>query len=167
MAKLVQTVETEWDKCVDCPFCHSGYTGSDGFGMRDTYNADYCSKGHFGKKVGTDFSGRDLWDSSVKAPDCIPPQCQYHDNPWKPEDDYTLIQCVQMYSDKEIMELVKYFRSEKHVEDTLKYLSEKEEQQRQKKQQKAYNKYAKNVVKHLEEQGYNVLDSFKESIKED
>ena len=166
MAKLVKTEEIEWDTCKQCPFCKSGYTGTDGFGIGPTYNANYCEYGYFGKTVGNDFNGEIIWDSSIKVPDCIPPQCEYSDKHWNLDDDYSFIEVVKTYNNEELIELANYLRSPEYIEDKQNYIKAKEQEIKDIQENKEYKDYLKGIVTHLENNGYTVLDSVKENIKE-
>ena len=106
--RIVETVQ-EWDCCKKCPFFEWKYTGPDGFGERDTYEAGFCTKGHFGE-VNGDFFGRTLY-KKVQIPRAIPLYCEYSD--FKVDVNMTLKQLVELgLNDNQILDFVDTIRKD-------------------------------------------------------
>ena len=75
MAKRVVQIVQEWSDCKHCPFFEWKYSGPDGYGTSDSYDAGFCNKGHFGKRAGN-FYGKPMWEE-IKIPDRIPVCCEF------------------------------------------------------------------------------------------
>ena len=155
MVKIIETIEHEFNSCRECPFCKSGYTGGDGFGMGATYDAHYCEKGYFGKVTGKDFNGSKLWDPKVKVPKCIPLYCEFSDKKY-PSTIQDLLKC-------NMEEIIDFFDAMKNRKYQMqKVLSENiESMEKDKRAEKAWKKHAEYVNKvksYLKERGYNVIE---------
>lgn len=166
MAKLTKTEILEWDSCEECPFCKSGYSGDNGYGTGDCYDGKYCENGYFGGVTNYNgFDGRPIYRTDIEVPHCIPPYCQFSEKTWEPM--MTLGQLVKEFDDNEIYCLIQYLRDkklQKQVDEANQNFKFSKMEEIGEPIDPEYIEFAKQTIKHLEEQGYTVLDTFKKSI---
>ena len=167
MAKLTKVEEIEWNKCGDCPFCDTEYSGDNGYGTGDCYDAHYCQKGYFGEITGENgYDGRSIY-KVIDIPQCIPPYCQFSDKPWVQK--MTLEQVVKIYNNEEIMCLIDYLRDKKlykrvnKVNEDFKLSLLHEEPM----VDEAFEEHMKQTVKTLRGLGYEIEPQFERFIVED
>lgn len=152
MAKIVKTIEQEWYKCKDCPYFQWKYSGPDGFGERELYEAGYCTKGHFGG-IAYNSNGNDVY-KRVSVPNCIPPYCEFSDNPLTGDEK---LKDLLDLDNEEITLFLDFLRQRPKImsEDAWKDMQDKGKQT-------AFKEYKQRVIQELKDGGYSMDSLFLE-----
>ena len=163
MAYIQKTETIYFNKCEECPYFERRYTGPDGFGVGDTHNAPFCTKGYFGKQDG-DFFGKPLYSTDINVPQTIPVYCEFSDKKWNINDKF--IKLAQELTNEELCDLADYVREnidnkQKLLQQTLNQKEDKVNQKESKIKQEKYKEYIKMVKNVTQELGIEVnLDQF-------